>query len=152
MKIRVATTKDLPVIAEFNSLMAEETEGKHLDPKTLRRGVDAVLTDKSKGIYYVAEMEGEVVGQLMTTYEWSDWRNGMFWWIQSVYVRKDFRHKGVFKNMYEHVVSIAKKDRSVCGVRLYVEEHNEKARKTYEALGMMRTHYELFEADWRMKS
>lgn len=152
MKIRVATPEDAPEITKFNLLMAAETEHRRLNPETLRNGVDRILSDKSKGLYYVADIRGELVGQLMITYEWSDWRNGTFWWIQSVYVRKDFRHKGVFKNMYEHVVSLARKDPSVCGIRLYVERHNEIARRTYEALGMVMTEYELFETDWQLNA
>ncbi|MBI2620163.1 MAG: GNAT family N-acetyltransferase [Ignavibacteriales bacterium] len=146
--IRQATRQDGPVIAQFNALMAQETEHRSLDHRALRHGVEAVLADSSKGIYYVAEVEGHVVGQLLLTYEWSDWRSGVFWWIQSVFVREEYRGKGIFKAMYRHVQSLARKDPEVCGLRLYVDGGNERARKTYERLGMNKTSYELYEVDF----
>ena len=146
--IRPATLTDATRITEFNALMAKETEDIELNLDRLRAGVEAVLRDHIKGIYYVADADGVVVGQTLITYEWSDWRNGMFWWIQSVYVQKDFRGKGVFKALFEHVRALAKQERTVCGLRLYVERHNARAQQTYERLGMKKTHYEMYEMDF----
>lgn len=148
MKIRKATDRDAGVVAEFNGLLAEETEHRKLDRKILLRGVKAVLNDAAKGIYFLAVVNGMVAGQLLITYEWSDWRNGNFWWIQSVYVRKEFRQQGVFRALYEHVETLAKKNKLVCGLRLYVERRNERAQKTYENMGMKRAAYEMFERDY----
>jgi len=148
--IRPATFADASRITEFNALMAKETENIDLDMARLLAGVESVLRDSSKGIYYVAEENGFVVGQTLITYEWSDWRNGMFWWIQSVYVQKDVRGKGVFKALFDRVRSLAATENGVCGLRLYVEKHNDRAQRTYERLGMKKTHYEMFELDFVM--
>ena len=148
IRIRRANVKDAAVVVEFNSLIAEETEHRSLDQKILRRGVTAILKNPAKGLYFVAEIGGEIAGQLMITYEWSDWRNGTFWWIQSVYVRKEFRQQGVFRALYEHVEHLAKTRKDVCGLRLYVERQNERAQSTYEKMGMRRTIYEMFEKDF----
>ncbi len=148
MKIRKATGRDAAVVTEFNALIAEETEHRSLDRKILLRGVKGVLSNRQKGIYFVAEVGGTVVGQLLITYEWSDWRNGNFWWIQSVYVRKEFREQGIFRALYSHVETLAKKNKRVCGLRLYVERQNERAQKTYENMGMKRAVYEMFEKDF----
>jgi GNAT superfamily N-acetyltransferase len=148
MKIRKATGRDAAVVAEFNALIADETEHRSLDKRILLRGVKGVLSDRGKGVYFVAEVDGRVVGQLLITYEWSDWRNGNFWWIQSVYVQKEFRQQGVFRALYEHVEILAKKNKRVCGLRLYVERQNERAQKTYENMGMKRAAYEMFEKDF----
>lgn len=147
ISIRPATLADATRITEFNALMAKETENLDLDFARLHTGVEAVLRDPSKGIYYVVEIDGTIAGQLLITYEWSDWRNGNFWWIQSVYVQKDFRGKGVFKSLFEHVRSLANKEKNVCGLRLYVEKHNNRAQQTYERLGMKKTYYEMYEID-----
>lgn len=148
IKIRRAKPNDARAIAKFNAQIAEETEHRSLDTNILSRGVKAILKDASKGIYFVAEVDREVVGQIMITHEWSDWRNGTFWWIQSVYVRKDRRQQGVFRSLYEHVETLAKQKRGVCGLRLYVERENDRAQKTYETLGMKRSAYEMFERDF----
>lgn len=148
LTIRPATPADGPVIASFNALMAVETEHRNLDHAILRSGVEAVLRDSTKGTYYVAESDGTVIGQLLITYEWSDWRNGMFWWIQSVYVREEYRNKGVFKALFRHVEAKAKKQPGVCGLRLYVEHENARAKQTYERLSMYKTAYELYETDY----
>lgn len=148
MKIRKANVGDAKVVAEFNQLIAEETEHRKLDAKLLLRGVRALLKDPRKGIYFVAVVEGKVVGQVMFTYEWSDWRNGNFWWLQSVYVHKEFRQRGVFRSLYEHVEQLAKKRKDVCGLRLYVERENERAQKTYEKLGMKQSVYAMFEKEF----
>ncbi len=144
--IRDAAPADVEIIARFNSAMAEETEGRPLDPETIRNGVAAVLGDPAKGRYWVAEVDGEIVGQLMVTYEWSDWRNGMLWWIQSVYVPPAWRRRGVFSALYHHVESVAAAQASVCGLRLYVERDNARARSTYRSLGMSEPNYLVMEA------
>ncbi|MBL9023376.1 MAG: GNAT family N-acetyltransferase [Myxococcales bacterium] len=140
-------------IVAGNQALAWETEQKVLDAARLERGVLAVLRDPAKGFYLVAVDEaGEVVGQLMVTYEWSDWRDGTFWWIQSVYVVPPARRRGVYRALYQRALEMAKADNGVCGVRLYVERKNTPAQATYEALGMMRAHYEMFEVDFVLGS
>lgn len=146
LTIRPAHPGDTDVICEFNRLMAKETENKDLDPAVLRPGVAAMIADPHKGRYFVAEGEGGViVGQLGITLEWSDWRNGNFWWIQSVYVAKDARRNGVFRKLYEHVQSAARQANDVIGVRLYVEHDNAVAQATYRKLGMVMTGYQVME-------
>ena len=149
MRIRKATVRDARVVAEFNERIAGETEHRKLDQKKLLRGVKSILSDAGKGVYFVAEEQGTIVGQLMITYEWSDWRNGNFWWIQSVYVRKDFRRRGVFRALYRHVENLARRRKDVCGLRLYVERDNKRAQKTYETMEMRRSVYEMFEKEFR---
>jgi ribosomal protein S18 acetylase RimI-like enzyme len=145
LTIRPATHNDAPTIIEFNRRLAFESEGKSLDPALLTAGVAAILSDPAKGVYFVAEDQGQVVGQLMITKEWSDWRNGWMWWIQSVYVRDDARRRGVFRALYRYVESTALMDPAIIGLRLYVEHENLKAQETYRSLGMQRTDYLLFE-------
>jgi GNAT superfamily N-acetyltransferase len=128
--------------------MARETEQRDLDPKRVRDGVRALLDDPAKGIYFVAEAEGAVAGQLLLTYEWSDWRNGIFWWIQSVYVVEPLRGRGIFRALFEHVHTLAKSRADVCGLRLYMDAHNGPARQTYERLGLQQTNYQVFEIDF----
>lgn len=142
-----AKPTDASVIADFNIALASETESKSLDPPTVLAGVQAVLADPSRGRYFVARLEndnGPIIGQLMTTVEWSDWRNGPLWWVQSVYVRKDWRRRGVFRSLFQHVVEIAKAE-GVPAVRLYVEEHNTAAQATYASLDMKATGYLVLE-------
>ncbi len=143
--LRRATSADVDTIAEFNRLLAWETEHKELDRDKLLPGVAAVLADSQRGVYHVAELDGELVGQLLITYEWSDWRNGWFWWIQSVYVRSDARQQGIFRQLYQHVVQLAHEAGDVIGIRLYVERDNERAQKTYAQLGLTTTNYLLLE-------
>ena len=145
-KIRDAAPADATAIAKYNSQMAEETEGRALEPGVIGAGVAHVLADKTKGRYWVAESDGEIVGQLMVTYEWSDWRNGMIWWIQSVFVPLPFRRRGVFSALYRHVESLAAAEPDVCGLRLYVETSNHRAQQTYEALGMIKPSYLVMES------
>ena len=142
--VRDATLGEVAVIADFNIAMARETEDLALDPGTILAGVRAVLDDASKGSYYVAEMAGDVVGVLMITYEWSDWRNGLYLWIQSVYVQPECRCRGVFRALYRHVERLAGRDGRL-GLRLYAHVHNEQAVATYERLGMQHYGYQLFE-------
>jgi GNAT superfamily N-acetyltransferase len=125
-----------------------ETEQRRLDPERIRPGVAAVLEDPARGIYFVAEVDANVAGQTLITYEWSDWRNGNFWWIQSVYVAEAHRGRGVFRALFEHVHAAAKARPDVCGVRLYMDAHNDRARQAYERLGLKRTNYEMFETDF----
>ena len=148
MRIRHAELADAPVIARFNAAMALETEHLELDRERLLRGVEAVLLDASKGFYLLAEHEGVLAGQMMITYEWSDWRNAVFWWIQSVYVEPACRRKGAFRGLYRHALNQARALPDVCGLRLYVETANEGARRTYEALGMNPAAYDMFEVDF----
>ena len=145
LTIRTAAPADAPLIAEFNRLMALETEGKTLDPAVLARGVAKVLADPHKGLYFLAEDGGEVLGQTMLTTEWSDWRDGWFWWIQSVYVRPEARQRGVFRALYEHIVQAARQHPEVIGIRLYVERDNQRAQETYRRLGMETLGYVLLE-------
>ena len=148
LKIRRANLADAPVIADFNIRLAEESERLRLDRACVAAGVAAVLSDASKGIYFVAETDGAVAGQLMITYEWSDWRNGNLWWIQSVYVKEEFRAQGVFKALFSHLENLARTSPDVAGLRLYMHTDNERARKTYERLGMKNSNYEVFELDF----
>jgi ribosomal protein S18 acetylase RimI-like enzyme len=151
LTIRRATADDVPALVAFNQAMAQETEGKGLDAEVLTSGVMAVLEDVQKGFYLVAEHTGDeddAVASLLITREWSDWRDGVFWWIQSVYVRPAWRRRGVFRALYAEVERRARAQGDVCGLRLYVERDNDIARRTYDALGMDETPYRLYEADW----
>lgn len=156
MIIRKATIDDLDVIVKYNYLLAKDTEDKELNIETLTRGVEGMLTDPKKGAYYVCEIDNKVVGQLMYTFEWSDWRNGNFLWVQSVYVHKEYRGKGIFTALYKNVENLAKSNAScgqdnkdkVIGIRLYVEFENESAQKVYEKLGMTRCHYYMYETEF----
>jgi ribosomal protein S18 acetylase RimI-like enzyme len=152
IRIREAHLRDAEVIAGFNSCMAIETEDRRLDPDLIEAGVKAVLEDPSKGFYLVAEMDGMIVAQLMVTFEWSDWRNGQLWWIQSVYVHREYRRIGVFSTLYRHVESLARENSAVCGLRLYVEKDNERAQKTYRKLGMVSPGYRVMEVDFRKET
>ena len=137
LNIRKAAPLDLEILKLFNEKMALETEGKKLDSQTLEQGIRELLTNEDQGFYLIAEdLDRKAVASLAITYEWSDWRNGLFWWIQSVYVREEFRRKGVFSNLYKTVKMRAKKEANVCGVRLYVEQFNNIAQSTYSSLGM----------------
>lgn len=146
MRIRLATEADADAIVEFNRAMALETEGKELLPEVIGAGVRALLRKPGSGFYVVAEARPEVVGALMVTKEWSDWRNGEFWWIQSVYVRPQFRRRGVYRTLYRWLQGMARKKKASCGFRLYVERENRRAQATYKALGMKKTRYRVFEA------
>ncbi len=145
MKIRIAKEADIVSLAEFNQAMAFETESRRLDHQRLTDGVTAVFSDPSKGFYVVAEdAAGSIIGGLLVTTEWSDWRNGWFWWIQSVYVLPDHRGLGIYAKMYKFVKDAAGDD--VCGFRLYVEQENTSAQAVYKKMGMHRLHYDMYEA------
>ncbi len=128
--------------------MAVETESKTLDTQTACEGVEAALADSDRALYFVAEVDGEVVGQTMITTEWSDWRNGWFWWIQSVYVDPAHRRRGIFSSLYDHIRKSARSTPDVCGLRLYVHDENKRAIQTYHKLGMSVTPYLLCEEEW----
>jgi GNAT superfamily N-acetyltransferase len=145
VRIRRATAADQAILVEYNRCMAWETEHKALDDSVLSEGVAAALADPNKGWYLVAEIGGEVVGQLMITTEWSDWRNGWFWWIQSVYVRDENRRQGVFQALFQETERLAREAGDVVGLRLYVERENQIAQRTYERLGMGDAGYLVFE-------
>jgi GNAT superfamily N-acetyltransferase len=147
--VRPAETADADVITDFNCRLADESESKRLDPSTTLAGVLEVLANPMHGRYYVAEHDGRPVGQLLVTYEWSDWRNGRFWWIQSVYVMPAHRRRGVFRALYGHLDDLAAKSPDVCGLRLYVEAGNAPARSTYAAIGMDETGYLVMEKAFR---
>ena len=148
IRVRTATSEDMETVVTFNAAMAWETEGKELDLQRLRRGVKAVFEDPARGFYVVAEAGGTVVGQLMITTEWSDWRNGFFWWIQSVYVDSAHRRRGVYRALDGYVRAEARRDGNVCGLRLYVDRDNHVAQSVYASLDMERSHYDLFETDF----
>ncbi len=145
VRVRLAEEEDHEVIIDFQLKMAMETEGLSLNETILRKGVYAVFSDPKKGKYIVAEVEEKIVASMLITHEWSDWRNKWVFWIQSVYVQPEYRGKGVFKELYEHIKLIAEVDTRLAGLRLYVDNTNENARKVYEALGMDGDHYRLFE-------
>ena len=146
--VRRATLQDLDILVVFNSAMALESEGKTLDRRRLEDGVAALFDGDDRGFYLVAEAEGRVVGQLLITFEWSDWRNAYFWWIQSVYVASEWRRRGVYRRLHEHVLDEARLRGDVCGVRLYVDRDNRVAQRVYSNLGMNRSHYDMFEIDF----
>ena len=143
--IRAATTEDAQTIADFNVRLAIETEDLSLDQETVLQGVRSLLSDPSRGAYYVACAEGQIIGQIMHTREWSDWRNGDLWWIQSVYVHPDHRRRGVFRSLHAHLLGLAERDPEVVGLRLYVERENDAARATYKGLGMTQTRYRVMQ-------
>jgi ribosomal protein S18 acetylase RimI-like enzyme len=148
LRIRDAMPADGEFLARGNEAMALETEHKRLDPQVVRHGVAAALGDRAHGRYFVAEDDaGHPVGQLMVTYEWSDWRNGQFWWIQSVYVLPAARKQGVFRALYDHVDALTRSTPGVIGLRLYVESDNVAAQRTYERCGMDDAGYRVFEVD-----
>lgn len=149
MRIREATGEDLEFVAAANAALAAESEGQVLDLALLEPGIQAVLDDPSLGRYYLAEIDDKAVGQLMTTYEWSDWRNGQFLWIQSVYVLPEHRGAGVFRALYDHLCGLARVDSRICGIRLYVDRSNARAQAVYARLGMRRSNYSVMQTVYR---
>ena len=143
--IRRAVRSDDFHIARFNQAMALETERRHLDEATIQAGVRSLFDRPDLGFYVVAEYDGKAAGCLLITYEWSDWRNGVFWWIQSVYVLPEFRAKGLYRAMYSEVKRMAAEAGNVCGFRLYVEKENSRAIQIYEHLGMHEAPYLMYE-------
>jgi ribosomal protein S18 acetylase RimI-like enzyme len=145
MTIRQATIIDAAAIAEFNLKMAKETEGMDLIPEVINAGVCNMIKNPQMGFYLVAEEVNIIQASLMVTTEWSDWRNGLFWWIQSVYVQPQYRRMGLYSKLYDKVKTLAEEESNVCGFRLYVENENVVAQKTYRDLGMQETDYQMFE-------
>lgn len=145
LQVRPAVLDDWPTIVEFNCRLAEESEGKTLQRETLEPGVRALLADPSKGRYFVACDGGAIVGQLMHTREWSDWRNGDVWWLQSVYVHPDHRRRGVFRRLFEQLAGEAAASPDVVGLRLYVERENNRAHETYRNMGLKAAGYFVME-------
>tara|TARA_B100001093_G_scaffold245743_1_gene235289 strand:- start:912 stop:1394 length:483 start_codon:yes stop_codon:yes gene_type:complete len=152
LNVREASPPDVATLKFFNQKMALETEGKKLDGQVLEKGIKGFLENDRHGFYLIAEdLDQKAVASLAITFEWSDWRNGLFWWIQSVYVIEGFRRKGVFSKLYEAVKLRAKKEPNICGVRLYVEQSNKIAQATYFSLGMRESHYEMWEETFPAK-
>ena len=145
---RKGTLADTETIVQFQKNMALETEGKTLQEFTIKSGVTEVIKDTQKGTYLVAEYEGHIIGSLLITYEWSDWRNGWFWWIQSVYVKSEWRRKGVYSHLYDEVKKLSSGVKNICGIRLYVEKENIIAQTVYKKLGMHDTKYLLYETEF----
>ncbi len=143
--VRIAEDKDMQTLAQFNIALAWETERKRLELPVVSRGLRTLLKNPHHGFYTVAEMAGDVVGCVMVTYEWSDWRCGLFWWIQSVYVKPEFRRQKVFSTLYEFLKEKASREPNVCGFRLYVEGANHTAQNTYRQVGMGATSYKVYE-------
>ena len=146
IKIREAVKPDIPVIAEFNQALAKETENIQLNAEILASGISNAL-DRDECHYFIAELNGQVIGQTMITYEWSDWRNGIMWWFQSVYVQPEHRGKGVFRALFYHVEQLAKKHPDVKALRLYVMQNNVTGKNTYSALGMTDSGYVVYEKE-----
>ncbi|MHB0969456.1 MAG: GNAT family N-acetyltransferase [Thermoanaerobaculia bacterium] len=142
---RAARFDDIDAMVEFQRLMAEETEGLTLDTGRVRKGIEIATNDPSLARYFIAEKDGRAAGMLMITYEWSDWRAAMVWWIQSVYVIADARKQGIYAGLYNHVKEIVKNDPSIGGIRLYVDKRNTRAQEVYARLGMNGDHYQVFE-------
>lgn len=147
MKIRVrrAVREDAGTIASFNAVMAVETEGITIPDEVAHPGAEAVFDDPSLGFYLVAETDGAIVGSLMITYEWSDWSNALYWWIQSVYVSSEHRRRGVYRALHNGVLELAREAGNVRAIKLYVFEDNERAKSTYESMGMERAHHAIYE-------
>jgi hypothetical protein len=143
--VRLATQDDISLLAEFQSRLARETENFELDKDTVIKGMHAMFDEPSRGKYFVAEYNGQIVGCHSITFEWSDWRNGMVWWLQSVYVVESHRKFGIFKTMFENLKVMMQRDSSVKGIRLYVDKTNIRAQNVYTALGMNGEHYSVFE-------
>lgn len=147
LHIRRATSSDTSALVAFNQAMALETEKKTLPYEKISRGVEAVFSDDKKGYYVVAEADGVIAGGLMVTYEWSDWRDAWFWWIQSVYILPEYRGQRLYRQMYDFVKAEAQSVGNVCGFRLYVETDNLNAQSVYDAVGMSRSHYVMYEEE-----
>lgn len=145
--VRKAGLPDAETIARFNAAMALETENKVLEPEIILAGVRGLMTSPEYGFYLVAEAGSETAACLLLTYEWSDWRNGLFWWVQSVYVHPGHRRRGIYRQMYGKVRELARLDSRVRGIRLYVERENRTARTAYENLGMTETGYRMYEEE-----
>jgi GNAT superfamily N-acetyltransferase len=147
--VRTGQEKDIDKLVKFNIALARQTEQKQLIPSIVTKGLQMLFKNPQYGFYVIAEIEGEIVGCCMVTYEWSDWRCGLFWWIQSVYVRPKFRRRGVFRKLYEFLKEKALHEQNVCGFRLYVEQSNHTGQKTYASLGMKKSPYDFYEESFQ---
>ena len=145
LSVRTGQEKDIDTLVKHNIALAQETEQKQLSHPIVTQGVQMLLKNPQFGFYVVAEMANEVVGSCMVTYEWSDWRCGLFWWIQSVYVKPEFRRQGIFRKLYEFLKEKASNEQNVCGFRLYVEKSNHSGQNTYARVGMKEAPYEFYE-------
>ena len=145
ISIQKAEVHHIDILIDFQQRLAHESEGVILNGSALRKGMEAMFADPGKGLYYIARDGDEIIGCHSITYEWSDWRNGMVWWLQSVYVKESHRKKGIFKMMYDNVISMIRKDPNLIGLRLYVDKSNERAMKVYGAMGMDGSHYTVYE-------
>lgn len=143
--VRDAKSEDHKVITDFQMEMAMETEALKLDRDILSAGVSSVLRDSLKARYFIAQTESEAVGMLMITFEWSDWRNGWVWWIQSVYTKPGFRKMGIYRLLYDHIRNLVNSSDNIRGLRLYVDKRNVPAQRVYESLGMNGDHYTTYE-------
>lgn len=148
ISIREGSISDTPTISRFQQQMALETESKILKESTIRKGVESVLKCPNKGFYIIAETDSQIIGSLLVTFEWSDWRNGWFFWIQSVFVDAKYRRQGVYRVMHSEVIRRTKASGNCCGIRLYVEKDNKNAQKVYKTLGMHETDYYLYEEEF----
>ncbi|MBI4000172.1 MAG: GNAT family N-acetyltransferase [Nitrospira defluvii] len=154
LTIRPATLEDLEILTEFSAAMALETEQRSLDRTRLRLGTQAIIGQPERGRYFVADLRQKAqadtvtVGQLLITYEWSDWRNAQFWWIQSVYVHPAWRRNGVYRRMHRTILDLARARADVCGVRLYVESSNRVAKHVYDRVGLSLSRYQIYESDF----
>ncbi|MHC4203300.1 MAG: GNAT family N-acetyltransferase [Planctomycetota bacterium] len=149
LSVRTGQDKDIDTLAKFNIALAWETEQKQLSPPIVTQGLQKLFKNPYYGFYIVAEIDDEVVGCCMVTYEWSDWRCGIFWWIQSVYVKSEFRRQGIFRKLYEFLKEKASQEKNVCGFRLYVEKSNHTGKKTYAGVGMKEAPYEFYEEPFK---
>ena len=145
LQVRMASSADRDAFVRFNRAMALETENRKLDENVVAPGVDAVFEDPARGFYVVAQCGDDLAAALLVTFEWSDWRNANFWWIQSVYVMPAYRRRGLYRRLYQYVRERARSEGGVCGFRLYVEKHNSIARQVYESLGMTASDYLMYE-------
>jgi GNAT superfamily N-acetyltransferase len=143
--VRTGQKKDIETLVKFNIALARQTEQKQLSPSIVTQGLQMLFKNPQYGFYVVAEIKDEIVGCCMVTYEWSDWRCGLFWWIQSVYVRPEFRRRGVFRKLYEFLKEKASNEQNICGFRLYVEQSNHTGQNTYASLGMKKAPYKFYE-------
>ena len=149
LSVRTGQEKDIDTLVKFNIALAHETEQKQLSPPIVTKGVQMLFNNPRYGFYVIAETEDEIVGCCMVTYEWSDWRCGLFWWIQSVYVRPGFRRRGIFRKLYEFLKQKASQERNICGFRLYVEQSNHTGQNTYAGVGMKQSPYKFYEESFQ---
>jgi len=149
LSVRTGQEKDIDTLVKFNIALARQTERKQLSPSIVTKGVQTLFKNPQHGFYVVAEIADEIVGCCMVTYEWSDWRCGLFWWIQSVYVKPEFRRRGIFRTLYEFLKQKALHEKNVCGFRLYVLQSNHTGQNTYAGLGMKEIPYNFYEESFR---